>query len=226
MKLTLCFLATLLLSPLAHSQPKQSIPLDLVIVSRPDITTQQQIDLFLQGVNRLKEVGVTIAIRRIREVPDYLQRNQYADYVNRLFDWEKFLRRKKWTSKYRQVHMLLPPVVYNGVSYQGGVAGAVCVTKRNTDRKFSYSIMRLTDSSGTQSRTQHSVIATAHELLHTVGANHHDSPPNIMHSAAMMFAYQYLPILKVTQREVNYCSQGRSPAGRRSFISDYDKPFD
>lgn len=213
----------LFLITFAHWVEAETIPFDLVVVKRDEISTQDQINLFYIGAARLREVGVNIKVVSVREVPDYLQKNEYRDYVNRLFDWKNWASANRIRKNSRHIHFLLPPVKLNGRNYQGGSAGAVCTTTRNPSRKFSYSIVRLKNDSGEDRRIQ-SVTIAAHELLHNLGSNHNDGSANIMHSNAAIYNYS-LPIVSSTRRQVNYCKQGKNPLGTRMYIQDFDKPF-
>lgn len=197
----LALLAFFLVTNVALAQQLKVVPYKLVIVKRSDITTQQQLDLFLYAIERTKEVGVRIKIVQIVEVDDEVNQNHFDYYWNRLFLWDDWSKRKRLKKRGTHIHFLLPPVWKDGLNYGGGAAGAICSTTRNLHRQFSYSIMRLKNIHG-QDRVDNSIVATLHEVLHSLGANHVRNKQNVMNP-------EYIPgpqpILPITKRQVRDC---------------------
>ena len=177
------------------------LPIRLVVVQRADITVQQQIDLFYVAASRLSEVGVTPKILHIYVVNDIIHRNDFSEYIPRLFKWSSWAKKHRIIKKGILVHFLLPPITKGPINYGGGVAGALCSMKRVTDHQFSYSIIRLFNSDGLD-RTENSMISTIHELLHGVGAKHIEEPQNVMRP---YFTPGDNPILEKTKQQVASC---------------------
>lgn len=202
----------------------QVIPVNLIVVRRPEITTQEQINLFLSALPRFREVKSQIKIVSIQEVDDVIGMNTYEDYVNRLFEWAKWSKKNKVRNQKVHAHFLLPPVTSNGVNYMGGVAGAICTTTRNLERKFSYSIMRIKNDKGLD-RQEQSRTTAIHELLHNLGANHRDQNANIMHPSALAFS-GVLPIQTATKRHVDNCRAGKGFYIDRYKVHESDLPFE
>lgn len=200
----------------------QIFPVRLVVVKRSDITTQQQIDLFNQSIARFSEVKVKVKVVQVIETPDVINENDYSYYLARLFSWADWGKKNKLQTKGVHVHYLLPPVVSGTANYGGGVAGGICTTRRRTYAAFSYSIMRLVNTNG-EDRIENSLVATTHELLHALGANHVDNHQNVMRS---YYNPGPQPILPLTKRHLKYCNQGKTPNGvfARSFVRDFDRP--
>jgi hypothetical protein len=193
----------------ARAEIKEIVPIKLVVVHRTDITDQQQIDLFYEAMRRLPEVKASAKVIAIISTEDEVQENDFDQYVHRMFSWWDWAKRKKYNERGVIVFFLLPPVERAGILYGGGAAGATCVRRRNTKRQFAYSIMRLKNVAG-EDRIENSIVSALHEMLHTLGANHFDSRPNVMRS---YFTPGTQPIVKQTKREVEYCRQGKSPKG-------------
>lgn len=198
----------------AHAEVKPTfkdvIPFKLVVVRRPDITVQQQLDIFFAGVARTKEVGTRIKVVAIIETDDVIQENDFSYYTHRLFSWVDWAEKQQIKTKADHIHFLLPPVYSKGVDYGGGVAGAICTTYRNPNRKFSYSTPRLKNLAGAD-RVDHSQVIVLHEVLHNLGASHSDGKPNVMRS---YYTPGEQPIFPVSKKQVNYCKQGKTTQGR------------
>lgn len=207
----------------------QTIEFTLVVVNSDlSPSVEDQLRLFYEGISRLEEVRSRIKIIKTLVVPDVIQKNHVDYYWARLFPWADWARKNGIKG---HVHFLLP-TMYNdsGSTYGGGAAGAVCTTKLNKTRKYSYSTIRLKNNRG-EDRQEHSKVIVAHELLHNLGANHIESRgfenlPNMMHPNAQAYAANgNLVILKRTLREVNYCRRGLTPEGKKPSFGIQTRSF-
>lgn len=205
-------LILLLLAGNSYADKLQVIPLRLIVIDRPDISANKQIELFVEGVSRFNEVGAYINIVDVKVIPDYLNFNTYEAYQARLYRWHDWAIANKVTTNRIMTHYLLPPVILNNQRYMGGVAGGICTNElRNKKRRFSYSIMIDKNRAG-QDRSEHSRTVAFHELAHNLGASHYDKVPNFMHSAAMNFlgTYQSYLLHPITKKDVKGCrTRGR-----------------
>lgn len=116
------------------------------------------------------------------------------------YDEDYFVgRRYKGTNTLH--HVVLPPIKHEGALYLAGYSYMGCTGKR-----VSISNATMFNAVG-RPRYKHSVIAMAHELGHLFGADHDDSKPNIMHSAAMQYVDSTQGWLQFTNKTLGEMSQ-------------------
>lgn len=207
-----------------------TVKLDVVIVERPDISNAEQLAMLRLAASKWLESGVDVRIERIHYWKSFEQ-NKYSQYMSRLDYASKLAKRQRIVRRNVLMHFSLPPVCDDGGCYGGGVAGAVCTNQlRNRGRMFSYSILRLKNDEGAD-RYLGSLVTAAHEYGHNLGCNHENDERNLM---KYYFDEGPQPILPISKRQVNYCKQGKTTAGRfsqpgimtrRVVVSDFDLPF-
>ena len=133
---------------------------------------------------KLREVGVRLRVTRVTHIPDSAPwLSGIADMRRRFFHWEGESYRRKWRRGVDLVHVMLPPVLEYGNSYVSGLA-VVC-------SKFGVSFVTETNRLG-ENRYEHSLCAMAHEISHSLGANHHDTTENLMHGDALHWVDHWL----------------------------------
>lgn len=89
------------------------------------------------------------------------------------------LARKRFSKRQRAVHFLVPPVVVNGVKWMSGVSSMKCKSA------VSYSVIENFNSKG-EGRWLHSLTAMAHEIGHSLGSEHINTP-TVMHPGALVY---------------------------------------
>ena len=139
----------------------------------------------------------TKTIYKIRD--RYAQLSTISESRRKFNLYRSFVRRVGYGSKNR-THAVLPPTIEpTGIRYIGGFGEAGCNT-----HGFSLSNGQPARSNGGEGYTM-SAIAISHEVGHTLGLEHIDSFPNIMHSAALQFAGQDIGFTQRSIRDMKRC---------------------
>lgn len=215
------------------ARAERLVNINLVVVeSEFSPPASEQIRLFTEGIERLKEVKIKPRIIKVDIVPDFYNVNSLDNLLSRLYTWAEYGKKQRFKGV---VFYSLPPMLgVSGTQYAAGQAGAICAFTRNKKRKFAEGVMRTSNLSGAD-RNPHSKIIALHEMLHLLGANHigikvvtvSKDPlirkfvqvPNVMHPAAQEYAtIPNLPILPLTHRQVGYCRRGLNVDGGKYII--------
>jgi len=105
-------------------------------------------------------------------------------------------------------HAILPPIQHDNSLWLAGQAYQSCIS----GHKVSTSNATIVSALG-EPRYRHSVIAAAHEIGHSLGADHDNSlPATIMHGAALQYVNlwnNWLPISQATLTTIRQCNRGR-----------------
>lgn len=193
-------LAFLLSCSLAEAQ---TIPVNIVIVKHSYATPTEQQVYLRYAIERIKELGVTLKIKKLKIVSDTIKQNSLKQYTKRLSPWQNLAHYKGWCSDKEMCFMLLPPVFVGTEAFGGGVAQGICRVTGTA-----YAIARKYNSFGVN-RSLSSITAMSHELGHLLGASHIDTK-TIMNDAAMSIGELRLPWDIVSREQVNRCvSRGK-----------------
>lgn len=153
------------------------------------------------------ELGINLVLWKFLRRPDRFK--NYACLSNycrlkRLHKWQAFFKKRVPRNDVVKL-VLLPPIYESGKFWLAGYASGTCTYKRLTTVAYSHG--ELFNQDGLD-RWMHSINAMLHELLHILGAYHHDEELNVMHSNALYYvtpAGGVLPILQSTVQEVAAC---------------------
>lgn len=194
-------LALLLLASTAEAQRRNVVA---VYLEHPQATVLQQMTYAeskgaVQGANQLfRGLGMRIQIRKLRYERDPFPHLNTVDYTTRaqrmsaLTNWGQHLRGRADAVVY-----LASPMSRGEIA---GTARQICSNKT----RLAHSLANVKTG-----RTTEAIVAIAHEVGHTFGAEHWDIEPNVMHPNALAYIpYSAGWINWVTRGDISYCNRG------------------
>lgn len=185
-----------------------TIALSIIFVRGPyGVTRAQFIHNVLPAANAIM-APLELDVRRIRIIRDPKMAQGDPSWVQ-LQNWGQYKMlavRNRWTRKNRVTHFILPPMLWQGGKWVGGVASNDCY---RTSPAVAISNALATRTNG-KSGVLFSAIALAHEVLHTAGASHQDDerwPGGVMSANALQWVDMGKTVYMspMTLDEVSWC---------------------
>lgn len=185
----------LLLLLLPFSVQAQTIPVSLVVATGPhSVTCQQGRQMFREAQSLFKPLGINLSLRWFKCIPNPRRRPDKitgygVDDTHWYWDEGYFIKRRDKGPNVIH-YAIIPPVYYESSYWMAGQSYWGCF-----GRKVGMSHAMITNALG-EPRWKHSVTAIAHELAHSIGADHDNSKPvTLMHEAPLPYVTNTLGYL-------------------------------
>jgi hypothetical protein len=209
------YLLLLLFPAIAHAQ---TIRVSLVVATgKHSVTCEQGRYMFREVQNLYKPLGVNLSLRWFRCLPNPRRRRDRitgygVDNTHWYWDEDYFIGRRYKGGKVIH-HAIIPPVWYDNAYWMAGQSYQGC-----WGRKISISHAMITNALG-EPRLKHSITAMAHEMAHSLNADHDNTKPvTIMHEAPLPYVANtlgYLAWSELSKSQVKECVNRLTARGQK-----------
>jgi len=159
----------------------------IILKGKYSITTNQAKKVFRSAKQFYTPIDVNLIAVRMRKINDPCKRiPNTLDSGLQKFACLKihFIQRRDLYPGDHKHYFVLPPMIQNGVSWQGGYSSGICIHGRG----FSMGNAIAKRIPTGEDRLFAAAVVLGHELGHQYGCNHYDSIINLMHSNAGYYA--------------------------------------
>lgn len=192
------FLFLLLFTASAHAQIIKLQPVYVLTAGKSTMNAASYYHMLDDSVTTFRGVGILIKRLGVKVIEDPCPQYSSLDTQTSKLYCLGIVGRKLGLIKNRQITHFTLPLAFDGSGnrYIAGLARKTCGLKYGRFAYlYSYSMANAGDvSQSGQARYNHSLTAMIHENAHALGAEHDDSNPNLMHSAANQFTDKYWPL--------------------------------